>query len=326
MSDASRSPRVVVLDDYQQVALSSADWSTVKARCRVDVFHEHIADMGALVSALRGAEVVVAMRERTPFPAALIDRLPDLRMLVTTGMTNASIDLEAATRRGLLVCGTRGSPLSSTELPWALLMNLMRRIQIEDEGVRGGRWQLGLGHQLAGATIGLLGLGKVGQQMCRYAHAFDMRVLAWSANLTADVAEQYGATLVTKHDLFSRSDVVSIHVKLSERSRGIVGKQELELLGPRGFLVNAARGPIVDEDALVDALRTGSIAGAALDVYAVEPLPNDSPLRRTPNTVLTPHIGYVTHENYSVCYADAVEDIEQWLSGAPVRVLTATDA
>lgn len=325
MSDAPRAPRVVVLDDYQKVALASADWSLVTSQCRVDVLHEHIADDEVLVHTLRGADVVVAMRERTPFPASLLDRLPDLELLITTGMNNASIDIAAATRRGVLVCGTGGSRLSSTELPWALVMNLMRRITVEDAGIRAGRWQLGLGRQLAGATIGLLGLGKVGQQMCRYARAFDMRILAWSTNLTAEVAEQHGATLVTKSDLFLRSDVVSIHVKLSDRTRGLVGAAELDLLGPRGFLVNAARGPIVDEDALVDALTTGSIAGAALDVFSTEPLPAEHPLRRTPHTLLTPHIGYVTEQGYAVSFSDVVADIEQWLVGAPVRVLSAND-
>lgn len=321
MSDVSRSPRVVVLDDYQEIALEIADWSAVLGRCHVEVIHHHIADQDVLVDLLYDATVIVAMRERTPFPASLIDRLPHLRLLITTGMTNAAIDVAAAHRHGIVICGTRGAPLSSTELPWALLMNLLRRISIEDAGIRAGQWQLGLGRQLAGSTLGLLGLGKVGQQMSRYAQVFDMTVLAWSTNLTAEVAEQHGATLVTKHDLFSRSDVVSIHVKLSERTRGLVGEPELELLGPQGFLVNAARGPIVDEDALVQALRRGSIAGAALDVFATEPLPIEHPLRDTPNTILTPHLGYVTRENHAICFADAVEDIDQWLKGTPVRVV-----
>lgn len=323
MPDPSRQvPRVVVLDDYQDVALASADWSNVEAQCQVDVRRDHIADTDDLVDELRGADVVVAMRERTPFPAPLLDRLPGLRLLITTGMTNASIDVEAAARHGILVCGTRGSPRSSTELPWALVMNVMRRVHVEDAAVRAGRWQVGLGRQLTGATIGLLGLGKVGRQMCVYAQAFDMRILAWSANLTAELATQHGATLVSKSDLFAHSDVVSIHVKLSERTRGLVGARELELLGPDGYLVNTARGPIVDGDALVTALASGQIAGAALDVFDTEPLPSSHPLRHTPNTILTPHIGYVTHETYAACYGDAVTAIERWLAGAPVNVIS----
>jgi phosphoglycerate dehydrogenase-like enzyme len=316
-----RSALAVVLDDYQDVALSSADWSQVRARCRVHVVREHISEAGALAELLQEADVVVAMRERTPFTAALLDRLPKLRLLVTTGMDNPSIDLDAAARRGVIVCGTRGSPRSSTELPWALVMNLMRNVVAEDAGVRAGRWQLGLGRQLAGATIGLVGLGSIGQRMCRYAHAFDMNVLAWSANLTPEGAAEHGATWVTKDDLFARSDVVSIHVKLSDRTRGLVGRRELTLLGPDGLLVNAARGPIVDEQALVEALQTGTIAGAAIDVFDVEPLPLDHPLRRTPNTILTPHIAYVTREVYAAYFRDVVADIEQWLAGAPVRML-----
>jgi phosphoglycerate dehydrogenase-like enzyme len=312
---------VVVLDDYQDVALSSADWSQVRAQCRIQVAREHIVYAEALVELLRDADVIVAMRERTPFTAALLDQLPKLRLLITTGMDNPSIDLNAAAKHGVVVCGTRGSPPSSTELPWALVMNLMRNVTAEDAGVRAGRWQLGLGRQLAGSTIGLLGLGSIGQRMCRYARAFDMNVLAWSTNLTPEQAAEHGATWVTKDDLFSRSDVVSIHVKLSDRTRGLVGRRELALLGPDGLLVNAARGPIVDERALIEALETKGIAGAALDVFDVEPLPADHPLRRTPNTILTPHIAYVTRQVYAAYYRDVVADIEQWLAGSPVRVL-----
>jgi phosphoglycerate dehydrogenase-like enzyme len=312
---------VVVLDDYQDAALSSADWSQVRERCRIRVAREHIADPDALVDLLAEADVIVAMRERTPFTADLLDRLPKLRLLVTTGMDNPSIDLAAAARHGVVVCGTRTSPPSSAELPWALVMSLMRNVTAEDAGVRAGRWQLGLGRQLSGATIGLLGLGSIGQRMCRYARAFDMNVLAWSANLTPGQAAEHGATWVSKDDLFFRSDLVSIHVKLSDRTRGLVGRRELALLGPDGLLVNAARGPIVDERALVEALQTGGIAGAAIDVFDVEPLPADHPLRRTPNTILTPHIAFVTREVYAAYYRDAVADIEQWLAGSPVRVL-----
>ena len=314
-------PRVAVLDDYQQVALTSADWSAVTSRAEVTVLTSHVADMGELARLLAPYDVVVAMRERTPFPAALLDQLPGLKLLITTGMGNKSIDLDAARRRGVVVCGTGGSPWGAPELAWGLIMALVRNIPQEDALVRSGGWQATVGRELAGSTLGLLGLGRIGQRVARYARAFDMDVIAWSQNLTAERASASQARLVTKPELFGLADIVSIHLQLSARTTGLVGAPELALLGPAGYLVNTSRGPVVDEAALIAALRGSVIAGAALDVFATEPLPADHPLRSLPNTVITPHIGYVTAQSYEVFYRDIVEDIAAWLDGLPVRVL-----
>jgi phosphoglycerate dehydrogenase-like enzyme len=315
--------KVVVLDDYQNVARSSADWSALTGRADVAVLTEHVTDEDELVRLLADAEVVVAMRERTAFPASLLARLPALRLLVTTGMMNASIDLAAAQSRDVVVCGTGGTAAGTPELTWALIGALMRNLPREDAGVRNGEWQLGVGRELAGSTLGLLGLGRIGQRVARYAHAFDMTVVAWSQNLTAGVAAEHGARLVSKAELFTEADVVSVHLKLSDRTRGFVGADELALLGPDGYLINTSRGPIVDEAALVDALRNQTIAGAGLDVYDVEPLPVGHALRSAPNTILTPHLGYVTTASYAVFYREVVEDIVAWLDDTPVRVLAA---
>ena len=314
-------PRVAVLHDYQQVALTSADWSPLAGRAAVTVFTDHVADPAALAERLAPFEVIVAMRERTPFPADLLRQLPALKLLVTTGMANAAIDLAAARERGVLVCGTGVSGTSTAELTWALLLALVRRIPAEDGRIRAGGWQHTMGHELAGRTIGLLGLGRIGEPVARYARAFGMEVIAWSEHLTDQRARECGAELVSKPDLFARADIVSVHVRLSERTTGLVGAAELALLGPGGYLINTSRGPIVDEAALSAALRGGVIAGAALDVYAVEPLPAGHPLRSLPNSVLTPHLGYVSTEGYAVFYGEAVADILAWLDGSPVRVL-----
>jgi phosphoglycerate dehydrogenase-like enzyme len=312
---------VAVLDDYQEVALSSADWSPVTGRADVTVFTDHIADEAALIQQLARFDVIVAMRERTAFPATVLDRLPRLRLLVTTGMANASIDLEAAARLGVTVSGTGGSGAATPELVWGLILALARHIPEEDAAVRGGGWQRTVGRELAGSTLGLLGLGRIGPRIAHYARAFDMNCIAWSQNLTAERAEAAGARLVTKDQLFTEAGIVSVHLKLSERTVGLVGAVELALLGPDGLLVNTSRGPIVDEAALVEALRQGRIGGAALDVFDTEPLPPGHPLRTMPNTVLTPHIGYVSRDAYVVFYAEAVEDIARWLDSSPVRVL-----
>lgn len=313
--------RVAILDDYQSVALASADFTALAGRAEVVAFADHLADETAVARRLADFDVVIAMRERTPFRASLLDRLPRLRLLVTAGMANASIDIPAARRNGVTVCGTGGSRASTAELVWALLMALVRRIPAEDAAVRAGGWQTTIGPELAGSTLGIVGLGNLGQAIARYARAFDMRLLAWSTNLTADVAAAHGAELVGKRELFERSDIVTIHLKLSDRSVGLIGAPELAALGPRGYLVNTSRGPIVDERALVDALRTGTIAGAGLDVFDVEPLPLDHPLRTMRNTVLTPHIGFVSEQSYARIYGDAIEDVLAWLDGSPIRVL-----
>jgi phosphoglycerate dehydrogenase-like enzyme len=312
--------RVAVLDDYQGVALSYGDWDGLDAE--VEVFADHLAGDDEVVARLAPFEVVVAMRERTPFPRARIERLGNLRLLVTTGARNASIDLDAARDRGVTVCGTGYAAQSTAELAWALILAVTRRICAEDARVRAGGWQHTIGPELAGRTLGLVGLGRLGTRMARIAHAFEMETIAWSQNLTPERAAEAGSEAVAKEELFRRADVVSVHLVLSERSRGLVGAAELALMKPTAYLVNTSRGPIVDEAALLAALHEGRIAGAGLDVYDVEPLPPAHPLRFAPNTVLTPHIGYVTTGTYEVFYRDAVEDIAAWLRGAPVRVLT----
>jgi phosphoglycerate dehydrogenase-like enzyme len=315
-------PRVVVLDDYQQVALASGPWERLRGRCSVQTLTEHVADTGALVAALSGAAVVVAMRERTRFDGERLERLGDLSLLVTTGMANAAIDLDAAARNGIVVCGTRGRSRHTVELTWGLILALLRSIPQEDARIRAGGWQHTLGTELDGATLGLVGLGRLGSAMVPVARAFGMDVVAWSQNLDPARAEAAGAEAVAKDELFARADVVSVHYKLSARSAGIVGAAEIAAMKPSAHLVNTSRGPLVDTAALLRALHDGAIAGAALDVYDREPLPADDPLRTTPRTVLSPHLGYVTRENYRVFFADVVEDIVAWLDGRTERRLT----
>jgi phosphoglycerate dehydrogenase-like enzyme len=306
--------RIVVLDDYQRVARRYGKFDD-----DVHVLHEHLADP---VGALKDAEVVVAMRERTPFPAEIFDRLPRLRLLVTTGMANAAIDLEAAAAHGVTVCGTEMHGSRNTaELTWALILACRRHVVTEDRALRDGRWQTTIGTDLAGSTLGLLGLGRLGAQVAKIGRAFDMRVVAWSQNLTPERAGEAGATLVSKEELFTVSDVVSVHLKLSPRTESLVGAADLAAMRPTSILINTSRGPIVDQDALVSALASGSIAGAGLDVYDVEPLPAGHPLRGAPNTVLLPHLGYVTESAYSSMYGQIVEDITAWRDGSPLRVL-----
>ncbi|HEY1819065.1 MAG TPA: D-2-hydroxyacid dehydrogenase family protein [Trebonia sp.] len=313
--------QVAILDDYQDAALRMTDWSAVTARADLVVFRDHVADQEELIRRLRGFDVVVVMRERTPLPAAVIGRLPRLKLVVTSGSGNAVIDLAAAARHGITVCGTGGSGLAAPELSWGLLMALFRDIPGHDASVRAGGWQRGVGRELAGATLGLLGLGRIGQRMARYAHAFDMRVIAWSEHLTDDTARAHGAELVTREQLFAQADAVSVHLKLSGRTAGLVGAAELKLLGPDGYLVNTSRSGIVDRAALVDALRERTIAGAALDVFDIEPLSPGDPLRTLPGTVLTPHVGYVTTKAYQRFFSEIAADIVAWLDGAPVRRL-----
>lgn len=314
--------RIVVLDDYQRVARDYADFGSLPDT-EVEVLHEHIAGQDALVEALSGAEVVVAMRERTPFPAGLFERLPALRLLVTTGMVNAAIDLAAAARHGVTVTGTGMAGARNTaELTWALILAVRRHVVTEDRALREGRWQTTVGTDLAGSTLGILGLGRLGTQVAQVGQAFGMRTIAWSANLTPERAKAAGVTHVSKEELFATSDVVTIHLKLSERTTGLVGDTELAAMKRSAVLINTSRGPIVDEGALVVALTTGGIAGAGLDVYDTEPLPPGNPLRGAPNTVLLPHLGYVTEDGYRSMYAQIVEDFHAWRAGNPLRVLT----
>jgi phosphoglycerate dehydrogenase-like enzyme len=312
---------VAVLDDYQNAALGLADWTALPEGAKVTVFTEHIADTDALVAALRPFDVIVAMRERTPFTAERLARLPELRLLITTGMVTASIDVAAARERGVTVCGTRGSASDAAELTWGLILALARHITYEDRGLRAGGWQQTVGTALRDATLGVIGLGRLGTAVTAVGRAFGMHVVGWSQNLTDERAREAGVERVSKQELLSRADVVTIHYKLSERSTGLIGAADLALMKPTAFLINTSRGPIVDTDALVAALRDGTIAGAGLDVYDVEPLPADHPLRSAPNTVLTPHLGYVTERSYRIFYADAVADITAFAAGAPIRVI-----
>ncbi|MEA2312307.1 MAG: hypothetical protein QOE28_2275 [Solirubrobacteraceae bacterium] len=312
--------RIAILDDYQEVARSFADWDGVDAE--VTVFHDHISNSGVLRDLLTDFDVIVAMRERTPFTAKRLASLPNLKLLVTTGMGNAAIDMDAAREQGVLVCGTGGLASPTAELAWGLIIALTRHIAVEDAHLREGGWQRTIGPELAGRTLGLIGLGRLGTRMARIADAFEMPVIAWSENLRPETAAEAGAEAVGSLDeLLSRADVVSIHTRLSERTRGLIGARELGLMKPTAVLVNTSRGPIVDEDALVAALKAGRIAGAGLDVYAKEPLPADHPLREAPRTLLTPHLGYVSTGTYDVFFRDALEDVVAWQRGDPVRVL-----
>ena len=313
---------IAVLDDYQGVSQQLADWSIMPEGCNVQVFRDHLSQLDAVAERLREFDVVCAMRERTPFPRELLERLPNLRLLVTAGMRNASIDTEAATDLGVLVCGTDGGPTNPpAELNWGLILALARHIHQEDAATRSGHWGTTLGPSLAGKVLGVLGLGRLGAAVAKVGVAFEMSVIAWSQNLTQERAAQHGATLVSKDGLFQQSDVVSVHVQLSERTLGLVGARELALMKPTALLINTARGPIVNEAALIDALRNGTIAGAGLDVFDQEPLPADHPFLQMDNTLLTPHLGYATPEQLSVRYQGTVEDIGAFLEGSPIRAL-----
>jgi len=312
---------LTVLDDYQGVALECADWSAVQARWDVQVIREHLDDEDALVERIAGSEIVVAMRERSPFPAALFDRLPALRLLVTTGAKNAAIDLAAAKAHGVTVCGTGNTGNAVPEITLGMIIALARNFVAEDAAVRAGGWQHTVGTGLAGSTLGVVGLGRLGIPVAQLAGAFGMSVIAWSPNLTAERAAEHGVRAVDKATLFAEADFVSVHMPLSERSRGLIGADDLARMKPTAYLVNTSRGPIVDEAALIDVLRERRIAGAGVDVYDTEPLPGDHPLRTLPNTLLLPHVGYVTWDVYRLWFTQVVEDVLAWADGAPVRVL-----
>ena len=315
--------RVAVLDDYQHVATTMADWTKLPKDVTVTCFTDHQPDASALGERLKGYEIVCIMRERTAFTRDVFERLPDLKLLVTTGMRNASVDMLAAADHGVTVCGTAGSSTGTPELAFGLILSLARNIPNENAAMRQGRWQLSIGQGIKGRTLGLLGLGNLGSRVAHYGKAFDMELIAWSQNLTEEAAAAKGVRRVEKDELFQQSDFISVHLVLSPRSRGIVGARELGLMKPTAYLVNTSRGPIVDEDALAEALRDGAIAGAGIDTYSVEPIPKTSPFLDLPNTVLTPHLGYVTEETYQIFYEQTVENILAWLAGAPVRVITA---
>ena len=314
--------KIAVLDDYQGVALESADWSAVMSRAEVVAYSDHLLDEEALAGRLRDSEVVVLMRERTAFPKSLFERLPNLRLLVTTGMRNAAVDVRAAAEAGVTVCGTAGLSYPTAELTWGLILSLVRRIPTEDRAMRNGHWQTQIGEGLQGKTLGVLGLGRLGTQVASVGKAFGMSVVAWSQNLTRERTESLGVELAgSKEGLLQRADVVSIHLVLSERTRGMIGAAELSRMPGTSYLINTSRGPIVDEPALVEALRSRSIAGAGLDVFDQEPLSIDHPLLGLDNVVLTPHVGYVTKETYEVFYGNVVEDILAFLDDSPLRII-----
>ena len=316
--------RAAILDDYQNVAMAFADWSRVAKDVEIKVFDKPFASQDEVIKALQGFAIIVGMRERTPFPRKIIEALPDLKLLITTGARNNSFDVKACNERGITVCGTgvMGSP--TTGIAFGLILELTRRIGFENARLKAGApWQVTIGRDLEGLTLGILGLGKLGQRSATVGKAFGMKTIAWSQNLTAEKAQAGGAELVTKEDLFRNADVVTIHLILSDRSRGLVGAKEFGLMKKTSYLINTSRGPIVDEKALIAALQSKSIAGAGLDVFDVEPLPLDHPFRKMDNTVITPHLGYVSEQNYRKYFPDIVEDIRAWLDGKPVRVIDA---
>jgi phosphoglycerate dehydrogenase-like enzyme len=312
-----------ILDDYQNCALGFADWSSLDG-VEVKNFTEVITPPEALAERLAGFEIIVAMRERTLFDRALLSHLPRLKLLITTGMRNAAIDIDAAVANGVVVCGTRILSDPTPELAWGLLLALARHIPADVASIRAGeKWQTRIGVGLSGKTLGIVGLGKIGSQIARFAQAFEMPVLAWSRNLNDEQCKSVGAERAPSLDaLLQRADIVTLHMVLADSTRGMIGTRELALLKPTALLVNTSRGPLIEEKALVRALTANQIAGAALDVYDTEPLPASHPLRTLPNVVATPHIGYVTRENYQLFYNDAVEDIQAWLKGSPVRTLS----
>lgn len=305
--------RVAILDDYQQVARTSADWSAVEARAELTVFHDHVHDHAALVQRLVPFDAICVMRERTPMTAALIAALPRLRLIASTGRANASIDLDAAAAHGVEVVHTDYASTPTIEFTWSAILGLARDIAGEAASVRAGGWQVGLGSELGGKTLGILGLGRIGSKVARIGQAFGMQVIAWSENLQDETASALGVRRVSKQALLAQSDFLTIHTRLSERTRGIIGAAELAAMKPTARLINSSRGPIVDEAALVDALLSGRIAGAAVDVFEIEPLPADHPFRDLPNVLATPHIGYVTEEMYRTFYGASVNNILAWL-------------
>lgn len=313
----------IILDDYQNVALCQADWSTLSPTVEVVALHNPLQNPQRLVDAVKEADILVIMRERTPITASLLAQLPKLKLLITSGMRNASIDLAAAKAQGITVCGTGSGSDAPVELTWALILGLARHVPVENRSIRNsGPWQSTLGVGLRGKTLGLIGLGKIGQRMATIAQAFGMKVLAWSQNLTPERAAEHGAELAeSKQALLARSDVVSLHLVLSERNRGIIDAQDLATMKRSAFLINTSRSGLVDQPALLEALLNHQITGAGLDVFDQEPLPDNHPYRHLPNVLATPHLGYVTDDNYRIYFKEAIEDIQAWQAGQPVRLL-----
>jgi phosphoglycerate dehydrogenase-like enzyme len=315
--------RCAILDDYQNIALKMADWSPVAKDVDITVFNQPLGDQDKLIRALADFDIVVGMRERTPFPRAVIEALPKLRLLITTGARNASFDLQAAKDRNVVVCGTPSIGNPTAGIAIGLMLELTRRIGFENARMKSGElWQTTIGLDLDGHTLGVIGLGKLGTRVAGIAKAFGMKVVAWSQNLTAEKCRAAGVDYASKEDLLRQADFITIHVVLSPRTRGLIGAQDLSLMKPTAYLINTSRGPIVEETALLAALKEKRIAGAGLDVFDVEPLPLDHPLRRLDNVVITPHLGYVSVQSYRGYFNGVVEDIRGWLDGKPVRVMT----
>lgn len=315
--------RAAILDDYQNVAMKFADWSGISKDVEIKVFNAPLDGPDAVIKALQGFAIVVGMRERTPFPCKVIEALPDLKLLITTGARNNSFDIKACAERGVTVCGTGAAGSPTTGIAFGLMLELTRRIGFENARLKAGEsWQVTIGRDLEGLTLGILGLGKLGQRSATVGKAFGMRTIAWSQNLTEEKAKAAGADLVSKEDLFRNADFITIHLVLSDRSRGLVGAKELGLMKKTSYLINTSRGPIVDEKALIAALQNNAIAGAGLDVFDMEPLPLNHPFRKMDNVVITPHLGYVSEQNYRKYFPDIVEDIRAWLDGKPVRVIS----
>ena len=314
MHSSEQQFEIAVLDDYQGVALDLADWSSLHERAKVTVFRDHIVDADQLVERLLPYDVVCVMRERTPLPGFVLERLPRLKLIASTGSRNRSIDAEAASRLGIEVAHSGYASTPTIEFTWALILGIARNIASESESMRTGGWQRFIGSDLAGKTLGILGFGNIGSQVATIGRAFGMNVIAWSQNLTADRASAVGAEAVTKTELLERSDFLSVHLILSGRTKGLIGAHELSVMKPTAYLINTSRGPIVDEQALVTALRRRQIAGAAVDVYDVEPLPVDHPFRTLPNVLATPHIGYVSRGLYETFYGDTVKNIQAWIA------------
>jgi phosphoglycerate dehydrogenase-like enzyme len=311
--------KIAILDDYQDVALSSADWSSVAKRASITVFDDHLADVDKLVERLLPFDAICVMRERTPLTAQILNRLPNLKLICSTGPKNASIDVEAASKRGIKISSTGNRFNGAPELTWALILASARHLYTEQNAIRSDRWQTRVGKDLQGSTLGLLGLGRVGSRVAAVGLAFGMKVIAWSENLTASAAEAAGVILVDKATLLRESDWLSLHLVLSERSKGIIGAEELSLMKPTAWLVNTARGPLVDEAALTSALEHRALAGAALDVYGTEPLPPGHPFRHLDNVLSTPHIGYVTEGTYKVFYEETVANLISWMDDSTNR-------
>ncbi|MEE4692614.1 D-2-hydroxyacid dehydrogenase family protein [Pseudomonas alliivorans] len=311
---------IAVLDDWQNVASNVVDWSPLRSIGEVSFLHEFPADTAVMAQRLRDFDVICVMRERTLFDEALLSQLPRLKLLTTGGMRNAAIDVAAAKRLNITVCGTDSYKHAAPELTWALIMGITRNLVAEANSLRAGHWQVGLGSDLHGKTLGILGLGSIGKWIARYGQAFGMKVIAWSQNLTPEAAAECGVTYVSKQALFEQSDVLSVHLVLSDRSRGLVDAEALGRMKPGAFIVNTSRGPIIDEAAMIETLQQRRIAGAALDVFDVEPLPENHPFRTLDNVLATPHIGYVTENNYQTFYGRMIENIQAWHAGSPIRV------